>query len=173
MPPTALGCMHSSVRVSFKCCGVQDWVLSFIDLPRFLVQFDFDVSASIPGVILAFGMTMAFVVRLYWHYLSSVSMNRNPAHAFQNSWSKSIDLLKSMSHIAEDTSTLWWKGKPSEKHFFQALTGLLGVGQVGLSINSMSLCGLIHAAVMKMGKMYVSESEEAEFMRRCRAFALQ
>lgn len=37
----------------------------------------------------------------------------------------------------------------------------------------MSLCGLIHAAVMKTGKMYVAESEEAEFMKRCREFALQ
>lgn len=46
-------------------------------------------------------------------------------------------------------------------------------GQVGLSINSMSLCGLIHAAVMKTGKMYIAKAEEAEFMRRCRAFALQ
>ncbi len=45
--------------------------------------------------------------------------------------------------------------------------------QVALSINSMSLCGLIHAAVMKTGKMYVAESEEAEFMKRCREFALQ
>ncbi|CAL8469232.1 g8773 [Coccomyxa elongata] len=69
------------------------------------LQFDFDVAASNPGVVLAFGMTMALVV--------------------------------------------------------------------GLSINSMSLCGLIHAAVMKTGKMYVAEAEEAEFMRRCRAFALQ
>ncbi|CAK0784313.1 hypothetical protein CVIRNUC_007517 [Coccomyxa viridis] len=44
---------------------------------------------------------------------------------------------------------------------------------VALSVNSMSLCGLIHAAVMKTGKMYVAESEEAEFMKRCREFALQ
>ena len=47
------------------------------------------------------------------------------------------------------------------------------VAQVALSVNSMSLCGLIHAAVMKTGKMYVAESEEAEFMKRCREFALQ
>ncbi len=47
------------------------------------------------------------------------------------------------------------------------------VAQVALSDNSMSLCGLIHAAVMKTGKMYVAESEEAEFMKRCREFALQ
>ena len=45
--------------------------------------------------------------------------------------------------------------------------------QVGLSINSMSVCGLIHAAVMKTGKLYVAESEEAEFMRLCRQFALR
>ena len=47
------------------------------------------------------------------------------------------------------------------------------MAQVALSVNSMSLCGLIHAAVMKTGKMYVAESEEAEFMKRCREFALQ
>ena len=29
------------------------------------------------------------------------------------------------------------------------------------------------AALMKTGKMYVAESEEAEFMKRCREFALQ
>jgi hypothetical protein len=45
--------------------------------------------------------------------------------------------------------------------------------QVGLSINSMSVCGLIHAAVMKTGKLYVAESEEAEFMRLARQFALR
>ena len=45
--------------------------------------------------------------------------------------------------------------------------------QVGLAINCMSTCGLIHAAVMKTGKMYVAEGEEAEFMRACRRFALR
>lgn len=47
------------------------------------------------------------------------------------------------------------------------------VAQVGLSINAMSLCGLVHAAVLKTAKLYVDESEEAEYMRRCRDFALQ
>ena len=42
-----------------------------------------------------------------------------------------------------------------------------------LAVNSMSTCGLVHAALMKTGKMYVAESEEAEFMKRCREFALQ
>ncbi len=45
--------------------------------------------------------------------------------------------------------------------------------QVVLAVNSMSTCGLVHAALMKTGKMYVAESEEAEFMKRCREFALQ
>ena len=45
--------------------------------------------------------------------------------------------------------------------------------QVALAVNAMSTCGLIHAALMKTGKMYVAESEEAEFMKRCREFALQ
>lgn len=40
-------------------------------------------------------------------------------------------------------------------------------------MNAMSTCGLIHAALMKTGKMYVAESEEAEFMKRCHEFALQ
>lgn len=37
----------------------------------------------------------------------------------------------------------------------------------------MSVCGLVHAAVMKTGKLYVAEAEEAEFLRRARRFALQ
>ena len=50
---------------------------------------------------------------------------------------------------------------------------LARVVQVVLAVNAMSTCGLIHAALMKTGKLYVAESEEAEFMKRCREFALQ
>ena len=45
--------------------------------------------------------------------------------------------------------------------------------QVAVSINCMSVCGLVHAAIMKTGKLYVAEAEEAEFLGRARRFALQ
>ena len=44
---------------------------------------------------------------------------------------------------------------------------------MALAINCMSVCGLVHAAIMKTGKLYVAEAEEAEFLRRARHFALQ
>ncbi|KAK9840263.1 hypothetical protein WJX74_006466 [Apatococcus lobatus] len=44
---------------------------------------------------------------------------------------------------------------------------------VALSLNSMMICGLIHASIMKTGHDYVSEEQEAEFMASCRDFALR
>ncbi|KAK9864777.1 hypothetical protein WJX84_005167 [Apatococcus fuscideae] len=44
---------------------------------------------------------------------------------------------------------------------------------VALSLNSMMICGLIHASIMKVGHDYVSEEQEAEFMASCREFALR
>ena len=37
----------------------------------------------------------------------------------------------------------------------------------------MTMCGLIHASILKMGRSYVTEEEEAEFIHHCRAFALR
>ena len=37
----------------------------------------------------------------------------------------------------------------------------------------MVMCGLIHASILKMGRAYVTEEEEAEFIHRCRDFALR
>ena len=45
--------------------------------------------------------------------------------------------------------------------------------QVALCLNSMMICGLIHASIMKTGHDYVSEEQEAEFMAACRDFALK
>lgn len=45
--------------------------------------------------------------------------------------------------------------------------------QVALSFSSMTMCGLIHASILKMGRSYVTEEEEAEFIHHCRAFALR
>lgn len=48
-----------------------------------------------------------------------------------------------------------------------------GVAQVALSFSSMVMCGLIHASILKMGRAFVTEEEEAEFIHRCREFALR
>ncbi len=45
--------------------------------------------------------------------------------------------------------------------------------QVALSFSSMTMCGLIHASILKMGRTYVTEEEEAEFIHHCRDFALR
>ncbi len=45
--------------------------------------------------------------------------------------------------------------------------------QVALSFSSMTACGLIHASILKMGRSYVTEEEEAEFIHHCRDFALR
>ena len=45
--------------------------------------------------------------------------------------------------------------------------------QVALSFSSMTMCGLIHASILKMGRSYVTEEEEAEFIHHCRDFALR
>ena len=37
----------------------------------------------------------------------------------------------------------------------------------------MTMCGLIHASILKMGRTYVTEEEEAEFIHHCRTFALR
>lgn len=50
---------------------------------------------------------------------------------------------------------------------------LVHLGQVALSFSSMTMCGLIHASILKMGRSYVTEEEEAEFMHHCRDFALR
>ncbi|EIE21155.1 hypothetical protein COCSUDRAFT_17677, partial [Coccomyxa subellipsoidea C-169] len=44
---------------------------------------------------------------------------------------------------------------------------------VALSFSSMTACGLIHASILKMGRSYVTEEEEAEFIHQCRDFALR
>ena len=44
---------------------------------------------------------------------------------------------------------------------------------MALSFSSMTMCGLIHASILKMGRSYVTEEEEAEFIHHCRAFALR
>ncbi|CAG9462312.1 unnamed protein product [Pedinophyceae sp. YPF-701] len=50
---------------------------------------------------------------------------------------------------------------------FAAFTALT----VGLTANSMIVCALMHAAVLRIGKSFVGEVEEAEFMRACLAYA--
>jgi calcium release-activated calcium channel protein 1 len=42
---------------------------------------------------------------------------------------------------------------------------------VGLMLNSMVLCTFLLSSILKRGKSYVSEDEEAEFLTRCRKFA--
>ena len=42
---------------------------------------------------------------------------------------------------------------------------------VGLMLNAMVLCTFILSSILKRGKSYVSEDEEAEFLFRCRRFA--
>lgn len=42
---------------------------------------------------------------------------------------------------------------------------------VALEANSMVLCSLIHASILKIGRSYVSSQEEAEFMARARQWA--
>ena len=42
---------------------------------------------------------------------------------------------------------------------------------VGLMLNAMVLCTFILSSILKRGKSYVSEDEEAEFLFRCRKFA--
>ncbi|CAK0784312.1 hypothetical protein CVIRNUC_007516 [Coccomyxa viridis] len=51
--------------------------------------------------------------------------------------------------------------------------GLTTAVVVALSFSSMTMCGLIHASILKMGRSYVTEEEEAEFIHHCRAFALR
>jgi calcium release-activated calcium channel protein 1 len=40
-----------------------------------------------------------------------------------------------------------------------------------LEANAMVICSLIHASILRIGRSYVSPSEEAEFMARARQFA--
>ncbi|CAL5229850.1 g13259 [Coccomyxa viridis] len=51
--------------------------------------------------------------------------------------------------------------------------GLTTAVVVALSFSSMTMCGLIHASILKMGRSYVTEEEEAEFIHHCRDFALR
>jgi hypothetical protein len=43
---------------------------------------------------------------------------------------------------------------------------------VCLNVNAMMMCGLIHASILKSGRAYVTEEEEADYIFRCREFAL-
>ena len=45
--------------------------------------------------------------------------------------------------------------------------------QVALNVNAMMMCALIHASILKSGPEYVSDAEEADFMSRCRQFAIR
>lgn len=49
--------------------------------------------------------------------------------------------------------------------------GLTTALTVGLMINSMVTTSLMHASILKTGKNFVSEEDEAEFIFRCRQFA--
>lgn len=42
--------------------------------------------------------------------------------------------------------------------------------QVGLNMNVMVASSLLHASILRSGKLYVNEAAEAEFMRQCLAF---
>ena len=44
---------------------------------------------------------------------------------------------------------------------------------VGLMLNSMVLCSFMLCSILRNGKTYVSEDEEAEYLYRCRRFALE
>jgi hypothetical protein len=47
----------------------------------------------------------------------------------------------------------------------------LAPAQVLLEANAMVICSLIHASILKIGRSYVSSTEEADFMARARQFA--
>eukprot|EP00210_Caulerpa_lentillifera_P002186 g2100.t1 len=49
--------------------------------------------------------------------------------------------------------------------------GLTTALTVGLMVNSMVTCSFMHASILKTGRKYVSEADEANFMFRCRHFA--
>jgi hypothetical protein len=59
---------------------------------------------------------------------------------------------------------------PSPRVLLWRLTAL-GGAQFGLMMNAMVLCALMLAAILKNGKTYVSEEEEAYFMFECRKCA--
>ncbi|EFJ44981.1 hypothetical protein VOLCADRAFT_127367 [Volvox carteri f. nagariensis] len=44
---------------------------------------------------------------------------------------------------------------------------------VGVEVAAVVLCSLMLASIMRIGKMYVNEQEEAEFMHRCQIFITQ
>ncbi|GLI70048.1 hypothetical protein VaNZ11_014816 [Volvox africanus] len=44
---------------------------------------------------------------------------------------------------------------------------------VGVEVAAVVLCSLMLASIMRVGKMYVSEQEEAEFMHQCHVFVSQ
>ncbi|GIL87472.1 hypothetical protein Vretifemale_15453 [Volvox reticuliferus] len=45
--------------------------------------------------------------------------------------------------------------------------------EVGVEVAAVVLCSLMLASIMRVGKMYVSEQEEAEFMHQCHVFVSQ
>ena len=47
----------------------------------------------------------------------------------------------------------------------------LAPAQVLLEANAKEICSLIHASILKIGRSYVSSTEEADFMARARQFA--
>lgn len=49
--------------------------------------------------------------------------------------------------------------------------GITSAVTVGLMVNSMVTCSFMHASILKTGKRYVSEVDEANFIFRCRDFA--
>lgn len=51
------------------------------------------------------------------------------------------------------------------------LCAYCGYVQVGLMVISMVTCSLMHASILKTGKRYVSEEDEADFIFRCRQYA--
>lgn len=58
----------------------------------------------------------------------------------------------------------------------QAITMGFGISTalvVALNVNAMMMCALIHASILKSGPEYVSDAEEADFMSRCRQFAIR
>lgn len=39
-------------------------------------------------------------------------------------------------------------------------------------VNSMMTCSFMHASILKTGKLFVSEEDEANFIFKCREFAI-
>ncbi len=128
------------------------------------MQFGFQTEDQNPNVLIGFGLTTAVVVRS-----TSCSI---PA---QSDWHQPLLTPLRVYPVCSTISPLpcilfhvLGQVAIRNEHELHCI-----LSQVALSFSSMTMCGLIHASILKMGRSYVTEEEEAEFIHHCRNFALR